>query len=224
MARFRTDRVKEHTFLPAYLDDGGTVVDLGMNQGDFARTIHERYGSLVVGVEANPVLAGKIPHCKNAAISSRSGWTKFRIDKENSEASAIVPMSTPISGSVVQVPTVSLKTVFEELVTTRRVDLLKVDIEGAELDMIETTQGDVLRRCNQITVEFHEQGARVELVLTLMARQGFRAIDFSNGHRTDVLFTNVQVIPLSVFAVAALTLRKYHDGVLRHLRRRLGGA
>jgi hypothetical protein len=35
------DRIEGHTFVKSWLENGGNVVDLGMNQGRFARTIQE---------------------------------------------------------------------------------------------------------------------------------------------------------------------------------------
>ncbi len=58
--KFLIDRVRGHTFLKNCLNRTGKVVDLGMNKGEFARTINSRYGCSVAGVEANPVLAAKI--------------------------------------------------------------------------------------------------------------------------------------------------------------------
>jgi len=206
----------------------GKVVDLGMNKGDFARTINRRYGCSVAGVEANPVLAATTAYlgggitCKNAAMAARDGSVKFSIDKENSEASTIVADSTPLAESVIVVPSISLSTFFSEI-DAKQIDLLKIDIEGAELDIIETTPVDMFRRCTQISIEFHSfrypsDSARVEKAIMLLAEHGFYYVDFST-ERTDVLFLNSRVIDVPAAAKALLVFQKYQSGIIRRLRR-----
>jgi FkbM family methyltransferase len=220
------DRVKGHTFLKGYLNRAGSVIDLGMNKGDFARIMHDTYGSRVIGAEANPVLAAKLSGsngivCKNVAISDSNGNVKFSIN-EDSEASTIVSDSTPISDTVIPVPSITLSKFLREA-EVEQVDLLKIDVEGAELDIIETTDPDIFRRCTQITVEFHRflypsHAPRIEKAIALMSGLGFRYIDFSN-ERTDVLFINSNKIDLSGAATAALVFYKYQGLIVRRLRR-----
>jgi FkbM family methyltransferase len=157
--QFLTDRVQGHTFLKNLLSAGGKVMDLGMHKGDFAKAICGRYGCPVVGVEANPALASTFwgldgLSCKNAAISAADGSVKFAIIENDLEASRIVSESSPLSQTVVVVPSVSLATFFQEVNATR-LELLKMDIEGAELDVIETTDPNIFQKCKQITIEFH---------------------------------------------------------------------
>jgi FkbM family methyltransferase len=225
--KFKIDRVKGHTFLKNYLNRAGSVIDLGMNKGDFARIIHDTYGSCVIGAEANPILASNISRCngivcKNVAVSDFDGYVKFSINEENSEASTIVSDSTPISETVIPVPSVTLSTFFQEA-EVEQVDLLKIDVEGAELDIIETTEPDIFRRCTQIAVEFHRflypsHTSRIERAVARMSGLGFRYIDFSN-ERSDVLFINSNKIDMSGAATATLVFYKYQALIIRRLRR-----
>jgi FkbM family methyltransferase len=151
-----TDQVRGHTFLPNYLNRTRRVIDLGMNKGDFAKVMRDRYGCSVSGLEANPSLAEATSNlsgirCKNAVISGSDGFVEFFINPTNSEASKIVTFR---SIDTLVMPCVSLSTFFRE-VDADEVDLLKIDIEGAELDLIEKTDPDDLLRCAQITIEFH---------------------------------------------------------------------
>jgi FkbM family methyltransferase len=224
---FLTDRVRGHTFLKNYLNSTGKVIDLGMNKGDFARAIYGKYGCSVMGLEANPILASAVCRldgigCKNAAVSALDGSVKFSIDEENPEASKIVPDSTPISDKVIVVPSVSLSTFFRE-VEAEQIDLLKVDIEGAELDLVETTEPEIFQRCAQITIEFHSflypsQAARIERAIALLSGLGFHYIDFSR-RRMDVLFINSRIIDITGFARALLVIQKYQRGIAGRLGR-----
>ena len=51
---FRVARVAEHSFLAAPVTPGSTVVDLGVNLGEFAKTMVSDFGCSVVGVEPEP--------------------------------------------------------------------------------------------------------------------------------------------------------------------------
>ena len=71
-------------------------------------------------------------------------------------------------------------------------DLLKVDIEGAELDLFDAATVAELRCFRQITAEFHdflwpEQATRVARAKRHLVLAGFRRIDFSLDS-SDVLF------------------------------------
>lgn len=225
--RLMIDRVKGHTFLKNYLHRNGVIIDLGMNKGDFARTMRARYGCSIIGVEANPVLASQNRDlngitCRNAAMAGCDGSVRFLINEENSEASSIVADETPISSTVITIPSISLSTLFREA-KAEQIDLLKIDIEGAELDVIETTDPEVLRQCAQIAVEFHafiypSHTERIEKIIALLASLGFYHIDFST-EKNDVLFINSNVFDLNSTAKASLLLQKYRAGIGRLLLR-----
>ena len=71
------------------------------------------------------------------------------------------------------VPSVRLKTVLERF---PEVDLLKIDIEGAETDVL-LDAGDLLKRVRFLYVEYHSfQGApqRLHQLLGVLSSQGFR--------------------------------------------------
>ena len=88
-----------------------------------------------------------------------------------------------------------------------RIDLLKVDIEGAEIGMFDDCSDEELRSIGQITVEFHaflfpEQQAAVTRIRERMAHIGFWVLPFSLDS-TDVLFLNRRT-GVSSLAVAYL--------------------
>ena len=139
------------------LNRPGSVIDLGINKGDFARIMHDTYGSCADSVlKPTPCLASNISKsngivCKNVAISDFDGYVKFSINEENSEASTIVADITPDFRD--PVPSIMLSKFFREGPKSRAGR--QIDVEGTELDIIETTEPDIFRRCTQIAVEFH---------------------------------------------------------------------
>jgi hypothetical protein len=88
-----------------------------------------------------------------------------------------------------EVPVVTL----DELVQQAggRIDVLKMDIEGAEFEVLEKAAPEALSRINQILVEFHD-GTIPEFsrrdrqkAIRPLAAAGFKAVEY-NGR--DVLF------------------------------------
>jgi hypothetical protein len=74
------------------------------------------------------------------------------------------------------------------------IDVLKIDIEGAEFDVLERASSDALAEIDQILVEFHDgtipefsRRHRDRAIRPLMA-SGFKAVEY-NGR--DVLFYRV---------------------------------
>jgi len=105
------------------------------------------------------------------------------------------------------------------------VDLMKVDIEGAELPMFRAAPDEALLRSRQISVEFHEflypdMHVEIELTKQRLQRLGFVAVDFSrvNG---DVLFLNPS-LSLSRWSQACLIAKRWIRGARRITTRALG--
>jgi FkbM family methyltransferase len=222
----KIDRIRGHTFIADCLTPESQVVDLGMNEGRFASEIQDRYGCRVRGVEANPALAAKILQagrvpCANLAIMGRKGEVDFYIDPDNSEASTLAQAGADRTQAV-RVPALSLAEYLADQ-SLRAVDLLKIDIEGAELDLFGGIDGDTLADVKQISVEFHvfrfpEHLPTVRSVLKKMQQMGFSAIDFSRTWE-DTLFINRRLIGLSGLDVVSLAWQKYRAGSARILRR-----
>jgi FkbM family methyltransferase len=221
------DQIREHSILCRDLNRDSLVVDLGMNDGRFAREIHAKYGCRVVGVEPNPTLAKEIGRsppvsCDNLAIAATQGFVRFQI-AEDPEASHIVPPADgPAHGApapdypVVTVPCVPLRTFFRANRITRP-DLLKIDIEGDELQLFEGDDFTALLEVEQITVEFHAfldpaQRPRVKRIISRMRRGGFHCIDFSATWK-DVLFINERLVKLGPGEKIGLAYRKYATGL-----------
>jgi hypothetical protein len=100
------------------------------------------------------------------------------------------------------------------------VDLLKMDIEGAEVAVLETCPADVLQRINQITVEFHcapvfgfGQRDRVEAIMRRLKSLGFSQYTFI-GDYTDVLFVSHARLGTSLLERLMLGVRKQRPRII----------
>jgi FkbM family methyltransferase len=221
--RFSLETIAGHSFVTSWLGPDSVVVDLGANVGAFSYAIHRKYGCRVAGVEANPALAQAILQndrlsCANLAITGNAGEIEFFVDPKNSEASTIDP----------QLPRAQLQRVvvegkpFADFVIERRftrIDLLKIDIEGAELELLETMPQPILRDIRQICVEFHafirpQDLPRVQAVIAAMRARNFFVLDFSRN-LSNVLMINMQHNRLRVPEQAVLHTSRIVQGLKR---------
>lgn len=228
--RSHVAKVEGHSFFTAPLGAGSTVVDLGMNYGAFSRWITANTSARVVGVEPVPELFAAIPHLprttvRQNAIASSSGSVALVLN----EGSCAALDSTGLGEASAQRVTVRAITLAELFAQhdIEIVDLLKIDIEGAELDVLGDAPADVLRRCRQITCEFHNfldptLTPRVRAVQRRLEMLGFTRMTFSLDD-TDTLFLQRAEIGMGRkdlhFATAVY---KYGRGAVRRLRRLVG--
>jgi FkbM family methyltransferase len=183
-----------HHFLSRGLGPESLVLDLGGNQGEFARQVQARWGVRCLSVEANPELcatwsAGN--EVTNAAVTDRSGVVDFYLC-DNAESSSLFEPTIGQATSRVEVPALTLDQILEGS-RSGTAALVKVDIEGAEIQALMGASETTLRACQQISVEFHDFALAevtsddVERVKHRLHALGFSSISFSRRN-TDVLF------------------------------------
>lgn len=160
------------------------IVDGGANIGTFALyTLWRRPGAHVVAVEPGPdnlaalhrnvARAGKEAACRVVPVALGAGkghgtvntesTDGTRLDAGGTESVDIVPLADVLDGPA---------------------DLVKLDVEGAEFDVLEGA-GDALQSVKRLVVEYHRyrDGARpLSELLSLMERHGFERFRVS-GHR-----------------------------------------
>jgi FkbM family methyltransferase len=225
--------VRGHSLYTPPLGARSVVVDLGANHGEFALQMSRRFGGRYYLVEANPELQDTLRRetafpVLPYAIAPRDGPVHFNVAK-NDEGSSILPLpETSVYdctlARTVEVAGKRLETILAEI-SEPRIDLLKVDIEGAEIEMLTTADPARLRAIGQITVEFHGDSAfgfgmnrEVGQAIQRLGQLGFVALNFSRPLRTDVLFVNLALHRLSKPRALWWQLRYDHHG---HLVRRL---
>lgn len=193
-----------------------------------------KFGCRVVGVEPVPELFEKLPVSDHLlvhrlAITSDGSPAAMYVeeggDAANSE-SATICEGLSRGASSVRVDGITL----EQLLDRHRLDrvsLAKVDIEGAEIPMLDTASTRTLRRVDQFSVEFHDfldpaLGQSVDRIKERLRSAGFAQFTFSRGN-TDVLFVNREHIRFEpAIRLAMAVFYKYPRGVRRRLRRSVG--
>jgi FkbM family methyltransferase len=140
-----------------------TIVDLGAHIGlATLRLLAAHPGARVVAVEADPVLASRLRTnvsglpvtVVHAAVSAHEGERAFfRADRSSwtNSLEQVLPSQERIT-----VPSITLAGLLEEL-ELEQVDLLKIDIEGAEWEVLRDGIPDSV---GSIVGEFHAQGGR----------------------------------------------------------------
>lgn len=204
--RFGLCESRGHTFYGPSLTPESVVVDLGACQGKFSEYITRAFGCPVYAVEASPALfstidVGKHPSIKrfNFAISDRDGFATF-FESRNIVAGNIVGAKPNTVGSI-QVEARTFEH-FLESAGVRHIDLLKVDIEGAETLLFESSRDETIRNVKQITIEFHDSvrypngsSADVARIIARIRSLGFRGAAMGRSN-LDWLFLHKEAVPL----------------------------
>lgn len=221
--------VRGHSFLSAPIGADSLVLDLGANLGEFSLGMIARFGCRVVAAEPLQELIAKIPEQKlltvlPVAVGGSSGSIAISVfpDRCASICGSAAALETP---AVREVPIVTLREL-RGRVHAVAVDLMKLDIEGAEIGLFNNSTDGELLEIGQITIEFHdflyhEQRQPVRQILARMSALGFRIVRFSFDN-TNVLLVNPR-IPLTAVQLGWLRLRGFEAasvlGLLRTRKR-----
>ena len=211
------ERVCGHTFALNALKQDSFVLDLGMNQGDFAIWIVSHTPATCFGIEPVPALFSHLPahpriHARQVAVGGRAGSATLQIYKHHCASlhSEIVPEDAL---ETVPIRIVTLSDLITEF-RIQQVDLLKIDIEGAELDLFDSVDQTTLAKVAQITIEFHDfmdrrMLSRVRQTISNLREFGFWVQKFSFFDNSDVLAINKSLLPLSAADHLSITTQKY---------------
>lgn len=221
------DRLCEHTYLPSLLGPDSIILDLGANRGEFARGMISRYSCRVFALEpVSGLRAGIAPLAGLTllpfAAGGKNGRARLRVFGTRC-ASLLYEKEHDVLDAEEDIEVLDLRSLLERL-EVDSIDLVKVDIEGAEIEMFASASDADLCKCAQITVEFHdfiypEQRVQVESIKRRLRAIGFRVINFSLDN-TDVLFVNVDATGIGKLRYLKLKyVTKYLHGIRRRLAR-----
>ena len=114
---------------------------------------------------------------EHAALGDHCGTAPFYMPKV---AHHSFTLKAEAGGRSVMVPLMTLDYLIERH-KFPKVDLLKLDIEGSEIDALQSGS-ETLRRTQTIIVETHEPHSSLELIQDILGPHGFAAC--SERHRT----------------------------------------
>jgi FkbM family methyltransferase len=169
-----------------------TFVDLGSNVGYFTCYAMERIGradAFGLSVDANPKMAAETKFhiddngWKNVlGVSGVVGYplgleeASFFLNPSNISGSAtVLNPNIPAKGAQqeIKVPTVDLNKAWRDHAGDRPVDVLKVDVEGFEVKVLDTIP-ELLKRTNTVVLEWHKWITPREPVDEVLGRAGLR--------------------------------------------------
>ncbi len=161
-------QIREHSFWDRF-GDAPVLVDLGANVGKFAAEFLAAYpaASLLL-VEGDPYLTDIIQRtfasCPQVRLfkglvgptsAPSAHFFLCKVPEGNSVFARFSDSWAPGESREIQVEMISLPSLLERA-RCKQVDLLKVDIEGAEWDVLGSLTEREARIIRQISVEFHD--------------------------------------------------------------------
>jgi len=199
-------RFREHSFFGALLARPAVVADFGAHRGEFFNTLKSEYLiSRAVLVEADPTLAESLKQTFGddadvlhaALVGENRGTTVVFTCSTKSQVSSIFSerLEAYRSANQVEVPTVVFAEVLRRL--GGHVDLAKLDIEAAEVEVLQTAHPSDLAACGQLTVEFHDDThpitrRDVDCTCKRLRSEGYGVVNANWPFANDMLFVNLR--------------------------------
>ncbi len=165
------------------------VVDIGIGEDlSFSESLIEKYGCTIYGFDPTPraiefVERLREPRLKlfRYAVGTKCGTADFYLPNNRAHVSGALTCADHLGAETITVEVVTLSEVLR-LVGAARIDLLKMDIEGAEYDVLaDQTFGNVAGQIGQICVEFHHRWKGFGKGKTLAAVARLRELGFRCG-------------------------------------------
>lgn len=166
-----------------------TILDLGANGGGFPLLLKSAGLSLrkIVCVEMNPNVFNRLRyniesnfecarHCVNAAVGAENGERTLFLGQGDTGESVTLAQSPRPGSRRYSVPFRTFDGIYGECLSGDVTDICKIDIEGAERDLLRSQGHARLASCRYVIMEIHSgREERVELV-QLMSDLGFEDI------------------------------------------------
>jgi FkbM family methyltransferase len=170
-------------YLPIERDD--LVVDIGANIGVFSVYAASKTRNIVYAIEPSPanfqavqrnILSNKLQNvcALNYAVSDRSG-TELFFSTGASQHHRLKKVIHETAAAYIEVPSITLQDLMDRQ-QIAQIDFLKLDCEGAEEAILQSTPRSYLQRVRKIALEFHDH-------LTQLNHDGLRE------HLEDMGFT-----------------------------------
>ena len=163
------------------MDPAPRILDCGANVGLASLFYKRRYpAARITAFEADPAIAALLAHnvrangAADVEVVAAAVWTEagaIAFQADGADGGAVASLGGGRAGAAVRVPAIRLA----DRLAHERIDLLKLDIEGAEAAVLTDCAG-VLENVNAILLEVHEldpDRRRCPDLLQLLAGCGF---------------------------------------------------
>jgi len=185
-------------------------MDFGAHRGEFFAALNSEHPvSRALLIEADPAFAESLKQAfgdeadvihATAVAESKQGAVTFTRSIEPESSSVFKEWSAAHGiADQMSVPTLDFSEVVNRL--RDRIDLIKMDVEGAEIGILESASASDLTSCVQLTVEFHDKRAPftrrdVDRVCRRMRAAGYGIVMANWPKVDDVLFVNLKGVPV----------------------------
>lgn len=183
-------------FPPNYIffdnfDESSIIVDVGCgHKAEFSRFMIKKHNLYAVGVDPTRKHASRLKMLEESmngrfqhlaiAVTQENGFVTFH-ESNNNESGSILPEHTNMRNDEIiqyKVESLSLCELAKRIGTTP-IDFLKLDIEGAEYDLLAEINTDDINLFNQIFIEFHHHCTQhsvqdTELIVQHICTKGFK--------------------------------------------------
>jgi len=171
-----------------------TIVDIGAHHGFFSlfASNNSRKGSRIIGIEPNKgnykQLKKNISDCNalnissfNYAVGDNNGLTRLYHGKNpnHSTVQDYVLLNHDTDFEEIEVKTLEAIVIENDL---DHIDFLKIDCEGAEYSIIESTPAAIFDRVTTIAMEFHDlkdENATARNIIQKLTDNGFQIVKYS---------------------------------------------
>jgi FkbM family methyltransferase len=196
------------------LDKMETVLDIGANSGLFSFLCINKGAKKVYAFEPNQESLQNLNHIVkgiNVEVIDKAVYTKdqdlkFYIDPTNTTIGSVSKDHIVKNGNVLEeiiVPAVSLKTFFTEN-NIDRISLVKMDIEGAEYDIIENLESEVFKKIDSFLIEYHDNySGQAEKLVNKLVSAGYyidQIRDQNSKNNEDIKYKYTSSILGTIFA------------------------
>lgn len=190
------------------LQHDSVVVDVGLGEDlSFPHSLMDRYGCAVYGFDPTPraityARAHARPGLKvfEVGLAAEAGTAELFLPVKNEYVSGSIHRGAHLRSSGISIKLISLDDLFEEIAAPH-IDLLKLDIEGAEFDVIASPafhRG--ASRVRQLCVEFHhrwQENGRQALddAVRTLGDLGFECVWYARTTNEEFTFIRADSVP-----------------------------
>jgi FkbM family methyltransferase len=215
--------VATHTIFPDIITRGATVIDCGANVGLFSAEMISQFGSICYAIEAVPDVYKKIPQSPNLnrfnfALCGRRGEVTLTVDDEDTTRSTIQENTRSPYQRKVSAPGRNLQEFLHSELPHRTIDVVKMDIEGAEIEVLASLDDELIKGVGQWTIEFHDElglssPSSVVNCIKRITDLGFYELFWSRRRNTaDVLLVNKERLGLARYLSEQYIVRPLRAG------------
>jgi FkbM family methyltransferase len=191
-----------YQYLDLNLDEIKTFIDIGANYGFVSLPFVERDAKVYM-VDADKTnidllknIYGKRKNIEiiDKAISNVNGTVDFYLDQEYATVSSMDSIGQGGTGNnriKTTVQSITFNSLLSDYVKEPEVDLVKIDIEGAEYSLFEAATEQTLKRVKRFLIEFHaNHDYRAMEIIQKLAKCDFKYKLYPWGWSTDYIIEN----------------------------------